>query len=276
MFQKNGVLRVAFAGLMVLAVSGVSSAARADRLDRIYDDLVGGDMKKSVAAAKKLGRMKPPKALDALMETLLLGAPPKLAKALVKAVGNHGSPRSFELLAHYCRNRNETVRAAALRSLARIAKAKQKKRIFEVALRGLQDGASTVRVTAAKVLVQLKKQGLSEPLQRKAEDVLLRLLIRRKDQLTAKVALSHFGGVETARALAVNIKQKITVRIVTTLYAAFLKRSDFGPEPVRVWVVKTLSDLTSPEAIAALMDYVATSQGRATASVALARKVAER
>lgn len=276
MFQKNGVLRVVFAGLMVLASSGVSSAARADRLNRYYNDLVGGDIKKSVAAAKKLGQMKTAKALDALMETLLLGAPPELAKALVKAVGNHGSPRAFELLAHYCRNRNEAVRAAALQSLARIAKPKKKKRIFEVALRGLRDGASSVRVTAAKVLVQLKKKGMDEKLQREAEDVLLRLLLRRKDQLTSKIALSHFGGVETAQALAVHLKKKVTVRIVTTLYAAFLKRSDFGPEPVRVWVVKTLSNLTSPEAIAALMDYVATSRGKATASVALARKVAER
>jgi hypothetical protein len=41
--------------------------------------------------------------------------------------------------------------------------------------------------------------------------------------------------------------------------------------------VRTLEKLTGPEAIAALMDYVASASGKKTTpSVALARKIAER
>jgi hypothetical protein len=253
------------------------SVARADRLDELHNELIGPDVSKAVKAAGRLGRMRSDKALKVLMETLLLGAPPKLSRALIEAIGRHGNASSFELLAHYTKNRDKDVRAEALEAVGRISEPKYRERIFDLALRALRDGASKVRATGARLLVDLKKAGLGEERVLRAEKVLLSLLLVRKDQLTAKIGLSQLGGARTARALAIHLNDELRERIVTTLYAAFLKRADFGPEPVRVWIVRTLEKLTGPEAIAALMDYVASASGKKTTpSVALARKIAER
>jgi HEAT repeat protein len=272
---RTGLIAV---GLGVVIASGLMARrAKADRLNHLHNQLVAKDVQKAKKAAKQLGRMRSQKALKVLMETLLLGAPPELSRTLIKAIGKHEKPTSFELLAHYTKNRNDTVRAAALQALMKIENHKQNKRLFSLALRALGDAASQVRATGAKMLVKLKARGLSEKLLARAEEHLIKLLVVRRDQLTAKIGLSALGGVRTARMLAINVNDGLGERIVTTIFGAFLKRSDFGPEPVRVWVVKTLERLTGPEAIAVLMDYVASAGGkRKSASVALARKIAER
>ncbi len=285
MLPKVGVSRLVLTGVLVLTGLAFGVNARADSLDDLYNDLVGGEEKKAVAAAKKLGKMKSDRALNLLMETLLLGAPPKLGIELVRAIGKHESPRSFELLFHYCKNRNQSLRAEAVSTLGRLINEKNKKRVFERAIQGLKDSASPVRAAAARVLVELKKKGMNEKQRAEAEEVLLQLLIKKKDQLAAGIALSKLGGMETARKLAVNLKgelpstgisNEVPARIVVVIYSAFLKRDDFGPEPVRYWIIKTLGELTSPEAIATIMDYVASTAGKKTPSAVLARKIAER
>lgn len=297
MFLTNGVVKTVLAAVMVVismnwpAGGLVVRQARAETLDEYYNDLTGGDLKKAVAAVRKMGEIKSDRVLDMLMETLLLGAPPELSVELVKAVARQRSRRAFDLIAHYCRNRNEAVRAEAVKALGRLVSKDNEDRVFSIAMRGLRDGSSAVREAAAVMLVDLNKRGLDGESREKAERVLLDLLLKHRDHGSAAAALGHFGGMETARVLAVNLQEQqravggkfgvqksggIPAGVVIEIYSEFLKREDFGPEPVKVWVLKTLSTFTEPEAIAAIMHYVATTRGKNTPSVALARRLAER
>ena len=259
--------------LLVVVLVGWSAQAFGRSVEALATDLAGGDMSKAMSAAAALGKMHTPQSTDVLMETLLLGGPLKLSVALIDALS--GRARAFDILVHACKNRDASVRAAALATLGSMKDQKFSSRIYALAMEALSDGASAVRAAGARVLVILKKRGMKGVHAAKAEKKLLRLLLLRKDQLVAKIGLSSLGGARTARFLAVH-REDLPGRIVTTIYGALLKRADFGPEPVRFWVVKVLSDMTGPEAIAAIMEYVASHQGSKTASALLARKVAER
>ncbi|MCD6499971.1 MAG: hypothetical protein J7M25_16880 [Deltaproteobacteria bacterium] len=259
--------------LMVVVLVGGTTRASGRSVEALATDLAGGDMSKAMAAAHVLGKIQTSQATDVLMETLLLGVPPKLSVALIHALS--GRSKAFDILVHACGNREASVRAAALEILGSIQDQKTELRTYGLAMDALSDGASAVRAAGARLLVFLKKRSMGGIRATKAEEKLLRLLLLRKDQLAAKIGLSALGGARTARFLAVHMEE-LPPRIVTTIYGALLKRPDFGPEPVRFWVVKVLSGMTGPEAIAAVMEYVAGHQGGKSASVLLARKVAER
>ncbi len=297
MSLKNGAARTLLSAFFAVITTAWAAggpnfpAAGAETHEEHYNDLVGGDVQKAVDAARKMGEIKSDRALEMLMETLMLGAPPKLAVELIRAMARHRSQRAFDLIAHYCKNRNVDVRAEALKALGRLAAKDNIPRVFSVAMNGLRDSASSVREAAAHLLVDLNKRGLDADRREEAEKVLLELLLKHRDHGSAAAALGHFGGMETARTLAVNLQDQrsaaaakfrvqksvgIPSGVVIEIYSEFLKREDFGPEPVRVWILKTLSTFTEPEAIAAIMHYVATTRGKNTPSVALARRLAER
>ena len=186
--------------------------------------------------------------------------------------------RAFEILSHYTSNRNEAVRAAAYAALGQLAKASKAlaHKVYPVAMHGLEDGATQVRTAAAGILAVLKDSGLTAAERAAAERTLLALLLKRRDQRTAKAGLAVLGTAITARFLAVHMDE-LPRPVVIALYAQFLKRKDFGPEPVRYWVVKNLASVNSPEALTALMGYVASHQGdKKHPSVLLAREIAER
>jgi HEAT repeat protein len=271
--------------LCILALSWVVGAAvvfgpataRSDALKRLSNQIESTNLKTATAAARALGRMRSPKALEILMENLLLGARPKLGLEMIKAVGQHANPKAFHLMAHYTRHRDEAVRAEAIKAVGRMNAPNLRKKVFALALRALRDGASAVRAEGARLITKLKRAGLGAAQLAKAERLLLHLLLVRKDQRSARIALSVIGTVRTARFLAVHLKD-LTERIVTTLCSTFLKRADFDPEPDSVWVVKTLGKLTGPEAIAALMEYIRDSENKrkVTLSVTLAKSIAEK
>ena len=248
-------------------------------LEKLANRLESSDPKVAVEAARQLGTFTGKDrtaAVDLLVETLLLGTKPDVGRAIIQSLGRLGDPRALDALLHACRHRNVAVRSAAVAALASVVNGRNEKKVFRAAVDALRDGSSQVRVAGASVLAALAdKRLLSDAQWKEAEETCLTLLLKRKDQLSAKVALRKLGTVRTARFLAVHLGE-LPKPVVVALYAQFLKRKDFGPDPVRYWVVKVLAGLNVPEALAAVMEYVARTQGvKGRPSVELARRIAE-
>ncbi len=256
-----------------------ASASASPTVEDLAGDLASGVPARATKAARILAGMSGSKdAADVLMEALLLGAPPNLAVEYVRGLAKLADPRAFDILAHEASNRNDRVRAEAMSALGALGVASKSlsRRVFRLAVQGLRDGAAQVRTASARVLARLKNSGVSRAALAEAERTLQELLLKRRDQRSAKVGLGALGGASTARFLAVHMKE-LPRPVVIALFARFLKRKDFGPEPVRYWVVRNLASVNSPEAITALMSYVAAHQGEARRpSVLLAREIAER
>ncbi len=262
-----------------VGVLAAMALGQATGLESLAVQLDSVDPEKAVRAARRLGDWKGPdraKAVNVLVEELLLGVEPAVGEAIVQALGKLGDPRALEAVLHATRHRDAKVRSAAVGAIARLANGKNAARVYRRAVRALRDGSSKVRVAGARALVELADKRLLDPRQwAEAERTLLALLYRRKDQLTAKVGLLRLGTERTARFLAVHMED-LPVPVVVAIYAGFLKRKDFGPDPVRYWVVRLLAGMNAPEALAAVMEYVARNQGvKGKPSVELARRIAE-
>ncbi len=270
--------------LGILVLLGASSAGAAP-LDRERQALWGKDLKKAVQAAERLGRMRTKKALDLLMESLQLGAPteycksrgkctPNLAVALVKAIGKHRSPRAVNLLAIYVRNRNAKVRAQAVRALGVLTAPKVAKKIVASMVKALSDRDVQVRMAAAWVIAHRTKSKLVLPKREKLEGLLIRLL-DRGDTAAPAIGLAAIGGYLTARHLAVNLK-KLPEITIAKIFRSLLVRKDFGPDPIRQWIVRALAEIKGQHATEALANYAANPPLPGLKSVAMANQFMEK
>jgi HEAT repeat protein len=219
-----------------------AAAQMTGNVDKLKADLHGDNVDRAVAAASALGSLKDSQALDALMGALQLGAPPRLTVALLEAVELQKSPKAVDLLRHFATNRRQEIRAAALKALGAIEEGK----VSSVLIRAIGDSSPMVRALAARLLGERKE--------RKAERALFKML-RRGDK-SAAVPLGTIGGVETAKQLAELINDLPDAHIAATL-GTMLRRSDFGPDPLRTEVVKTLGKIPGADATAALVEYIA-------------------
>jgi HEAT repeat protein len=269
-------------GILVLLSA---SSARAAPLARERKALWGKDLKQAVKAAQKLGRMRSAKALDLLMETLQLGAPtescktrakctPNLAVVLVKAIGQHKSPRAVNLLATYARNRNAKVRAQAVRSLGVLAEPKVAKKIVASMIKSLSDRDVQVRMAAAWVIAHRTRKRLVLPRREKLEGLLIKLL-DRGDTAAPGIGLAAIGGYLTARHLAVNLK-KLPEITIAKIFRSLLVRKDFGPDPIRQWIVRALAEIKGQHATEALANYAANPPLPGLKSVAMANQFMEK
>jgi HEAT repeat protein len=225
-----------------LLLSAAAHGQMTGNVDKLKADLHGDNVDRAVAAASALGSLKDAEALDALMGALQLGAPPRLIIALVEAVELHKSAKAIDLLRHFAISRRAEIRSAALKALREIDDAK----VVPILIRALGDSQPMVRAQAARLLGERKE--------RKAERSLFKML-RRGDK-SAAVPLGTVGGVETAKQLAELIGELSDAAIASTL-GTMLKRSDFGPDPLRVEVVKTLGKIPGADATTALVEYIA-------------------
>jgi HEAT repeat protein len=237
----NRVPGFALLGLSLL-LSTPGSAQMTGNVDKLKADLHGESLDRAVAAASALGSLKDPEAFDALLGALQLGAPPKLTLALVEALELHKSTKAIDLLRHFAANRRPEIRVAAIKALGAIDDV----RIIPVLLHSLHDSSPMVRAQGARLLAERKE--------RRAERPLFKML-RRGDK-SAAVPLGAVAGVETAKHLAELIGELSDASIANTL-GAMLKRADFGPDPLRVEVVKTLGKIPGVDATAALVEYIA-------------------
>ena len=109
----------------------------------------------------------------------------------------------------------------------------------------LSDSSSEVRAAAAETLGNRHEKT--------AEPALIKLLLRK--DAAAPAALGQIGGADTARALGEMIGN-VPDRLISETLGELLKRPDFGPDPLRVEVVKTLGKMPGTMPVDLLSDYV--------------------
>jgi len=279
--MKSALFSVSLGILILLPTSSVQAAPLAPQRKALW----GKDLKRAVQVAKQLGRMRSAKALDLLMESLQLGAPteycksrgkctPDLAVALVNAIGNHKSSRAVNLLVNYTRNRNAKVRAQAIRALGVLSDPKVAKKIAAAMIKSLSDRDVQVRMAAAWVVAHRTKAKLVLPRRERLEGLLIKLL-DRGDTAAPSIGLAAIGGYLTARHLAVNLK-KLPEITIAKIYRSLLVRKDFGPDPIRQWIVRALAEIKGQHATEALANYAANPPLPGLKSVAMANQFMEK
>jgi HEAT repeat protein len=246
---------------LVLVALGWATGAFADEIDNFKKDVRNPDEKAAIDAAAKLGEDTSAKALEAILDELAVGAPPKVQAALLAGLAGRKEPRAVEVLALYTRNRNPELRKKAVVAIAELPD----KRAVPVLIAALSDSVYEVRAASARALAARKETS--------AEDALVKLLAHKDE--SAVDSLAAIAGPTTARRLGELIGQIPDGMIASTL-GALLKRADFGPDPIRVEVVKTIAKVPGVEATSALVDYVAaTEKDKTRPSRAEAKKAIE-
>jgi len=217
-------------------------AATSANVRRLAKDLTGVSAEDAVSAAKALGDVKGSAAGAALIRCLELGAPPAVLVAVIEALGKHRDRRSFTILKHYASYRGVPVRVAALAALSELSV----KGVDAILIDALGDSSAKVRGLAAEKLAERNA--------RQAEGVLF-ALVKRHDALAAG-PLGQLASATTATELA-DLVGEVPDALIASAFGKMLLRADFGPDPLRVQVVKALGRLRGVEATAALVEYVA-------------------
>lgn len=241
---------------LTLWVSSSALAQMTGNIDRLKADLHGVDTDRAVAAASALGSLKDTRARDALIGALTLGATPKLLTAMIEALGQQKDPQSFSMLSKYCSHRNVKVRTVALDAINIHPSINKSNKLL---MRKLSDSHPMIRAKAARFLGDRKVKGAKK---------LFFAMLKRGDK-SAATPLGKIGGMETAKRLAEMVGDIDNDSIASAL-GEMLKRSDFGPDPLKLQVVKTVCKIPGVGSTAALAEYVATQK-----SVTISKRIAE-
>ena len=232
--------RVAVA-LMLCGGAAIDSARADGDVAALVRDLRGVDVGVAVDAAHRLGEDASPRALDAILDELSIGAPPRVQAALLADLATRPDPRAVPVLALYAHNRSPELRKKAIVDLSTIADP----RVAPLLVAALSDDVHDVRAAAARGLAKRKEASALEPLVR---------LLERADN-AAPDALAAVATPDIARRLAELINHVPDALLAQTL-GGMLHRADFGPDPIRVDVVETLAKIPGADATAELKDYV--------------------
>lgn len=210
------------------------------------DALLPEVRKGSVEAIQKLGALGTPRAFELLLSELSLGLSPKAASAALEIMVAKKVPDSLPLLTLYAHHRSPELRKKALSGLgAMTATPADLSATTPLLITALSDASADVRGVAAKALGDRKEKS--------AEPQLIKLLLRK--DAAAPAALGKIGGPDTARALAEMIGN-VPDSMITETLGELLLRPDFGPEPIRVEVVKTLGKMPGTQTLDILTDYM--------------------
>jgi HEAT repeat protein len=231
--------------LVVAAVLlGGAAIAHADTA-ALAKDLADTDEARAIDAATALGKSNDPKAVEALVAALDAGTTPKAAAALCAALGAKKDARGVMMLVQYAHHRAPEVRRAALAALAAI----NDKRVVDALLAALGDSDPEVRAAAAKGIADRRDKG--------AEERLIKLMEHR--DASAAGALAAIATPQLTHRLS-EMLGSVPDPILCTALGEMLKRADFGPEPIRVEVVRTLSKVPGIDSTAVLIEYVAATE----------------
>jgi HEAT repeat protein len=211
-------------------------------------ELEGNDEPRAIAAARKLGDGGDAAAVGALVDALAHGAAPKVAAAMARALSGKNDGRAVAMLERYARHRAPEVRQAALTALAALPAGDR--RALVALLAALGDSDPEVRAHAAKLIGDRREHA--------TEDRLVKLLEHR--DAAAAGALAAIGTPELAHRLG-EMVGSVPDPIVCTALGDMLKRADFGPEPIRVEIVRTLGKVPGADSTTALVEYVAATEG---------------
>jgi HEAT repeat protein len=205
------------------------------------EDLRGAELKAAIRAAEELGASQDPQALEALLDALALGLHPEVAATALDGLVNHGDAAAYDTLAVYLRYREPRVRAAAVRAMGGLNDRRSPGHV----LMALSDTSTAVRAAAiAMVAARNLRMGIESMLE----------LVKKGDDATAP-ALAAMGDADVARALG-ELIGVAPDRILARALGGMILRPEFGPETARVQVVRTLSKIPGPEAVAELRAYV--------------------
>jgi len=232
--------------IVALAVAGLwASIAHAEDLGALKKALQTGDDVHADDAAKKLAASKDPKAGDVIVELLSLGMAPRQASLLLGGLGGRRDARAIDLIATFAHNRNVDLRKQAVALLGWSGDAKA----VPVLVDALSDTTPEVRAEAAQALGKRKE--------RSAEKKLI-LLLERQDA-SAPAALAAIATPELVHRLAEKIGP-IPDGLLCDTFGEILKRPDFGPDPLRVEIVKTLAKIPVDASTVALQEYIQATQ----------------
>ena len=221
----------------------------------------GANVEAAVKAAEALGASPEPAAHDALLDALAMGPPPTVAIVAISALTQHPAPPDVTALKRYAGHRNPMVRSAALGSLATYPDPVARKALIA----GLRDMTGAVRAAAAAAAAKGRVREAVEPLFE---------LLGRNEEPAAK-ALAAMADADLARKIGEQFG-KVPEAILAQTLGMVLKRSDFGPDPARVELVRAIGKIQDPQAIAVLTDYVdATPKNPPRASRQEAQKMVE-
>ncbi|MFO0574536.1 MAG: HEAT repeat domain-containing protein [Polyangia bacterium] len=279
------------------AAKSPSTAPAASAAPLPEDALIGelrGKDEQALGAVKKLAALDTPRATEILLGELSLGVSPKVAGAILDVLLQKRSADGLPLLSLYARHRNPELRKRAVSALAALVvtppsgtaaaaapaegakaaapaakgakgggkapipaapslSAAQQGQVVGLLIASLADANTDVRAVAAEALGSRREKA--------AEPALIKLLLRK--DAAAPAALGQIGGAETARALAEMIGT-VPDRLLAETLGLLLIRPDFGPDPLRLEVVKTLGKLSGSQPIDLLSDYVtATAKDKA-------------
>jgi hypothetical protein len=240
----------------------MAAAPQADPLDLTVarKDLAGADTDGAVDAADRLGKSKDPKATDALLDALSVGASPRVAAAALESLAKQRSARAVPVLLHFTRNRHPELRRKALIALGPF----REPRVTQAIMARLGDSAKDVRSTAAQLLAERKEHS--------AEKILLKLL-KRGDE-TAATALGLVMTADSARRLA-ELHGTVAEGLLSSALGEYVKRADVA-DSTRVDVIRTLGKMPGAEATAALVEYIGSvPAGQSRASKTEAQKLIE-
>ena len=201
---------------------------------------MGSDVDRAVAAASSLGVLADPRAMAALAGALDLGLPPRVAAASLEALASKKEAALLDLFRRYAQHRRPEIRKVALEAAGALVLPGS----VAVLIDALSDTDATVRAKAARLLGERREKA--------AEDPLFRLLVRGDD--AAGEPLGAVAGIGTAKKL-IDLIGQVPDRALALALGGCLARVDFGPEPLRVDVVKALGKLPGTEPVALLEDY---------------------
>lgn len=203
--------------------------------------LGSSNVKQASVAATHLGLTKDPKALEALLDRLALGAHPQVLAAALSSVARHGAARAHDTVKLYLGYRDSRVRAAAVAAMGSI----NEPRTVKYVLAALRDGTKAVRAAAAEVARERKLRQAIEP---------LLALMKKGDEATAP-AIAAMANPNLARLVGELIGVAPNAIVARTL-GLILLRPSFKPENARVEVVKALGKVPGTDAVEQLSAYI--------------------
>lgn len=203
--------------------------------------LSGVDLEAAARAAEALGTRKTPASHEALLDALALGLPGPVAIPAFAALGRNPAPPDVAALRRYASHRAIAVRSAALGALAMYPDPAARAAVVA----GLRDPSSAVRTAAASAAARGRV--------RDAVDPLLQLLARGEEP--AARALAALADADLARRIADQLGQVPDASLALCL-GAILARTDYGPDPARVEVVRAIAKIQDPAAVGVLTDYL--------------------
>src|SRR5438105_2080262 len=118
-----------------------------DAADALVPALRGPEAQ-AIEAAQKLGALPGPRAMDVMLDELAIGAPPRVAGAMLEALIPRKDPRGVEVLSLYAQNRNPDLRRHAVQALGDIPDARD----IPLRITALSDGTSDGPAATAQAM----------------------------------------------------------------------------------------------------------------------------